>query len=240
MAEYRYSEYNLTRKLDSIFTMLRTKVPGGNELLNPEALLKNQLGLTFGMKVGDFGCGGGGYFALEASRLVGDHGQVFAVDVLQSVLSNVASRAQGLGIENVITVWSNLEVFGATRILDDSLDVGLIINVLFQNKEPRCILREAARMVRPGGFLLVVDWKEGRFPLGPLPQDKVSPQTVRRVAHELGLQEQGMFDAGPFHYGIILEKSLPPKAAPRMGYGTAPAAAAPLKSAADPGALVIK
>jgi len=186
--------------------MLRTKVPGGNELINAEKVLKDKLGLTYGMKVGDFGCGGGGYFALEASRLVGDHGQIFAVDVLQSVLSNVASRAQSLGVENITTVWSNLEVFGATKILDDSLDAGLILNVLFQNKDPRAIIREAARMVRPGGELLVIDWKEGRFPLGPLPQDKVSPSTVRRVARDLGLVETYAFDAGPFHYGVIFEK----------------------------------
>ena len=67
--------------------MLRTKVPGGNELINSEWLLKEKAGLSFGMKVGDFGCGGGGYFALQAARLVGDHGQVFAVDILKSVLN---------------------------------------------------------------------------------------------------------------------------------------------------------
>ncbi len=199
--------------------MLRTKVPGGNELINAEDVLKNRLGLTFGMKVGDFGCGGGGYFALEASRLVGDHGQVFAVDVLQSVLSNIASRAQSLGVENITTVWSNLEVFGATKVLDESLDAGILINVLFQNKDPRSVIREASRMVRSGGMLLVADWKEGRFPLGPLPQDKVSAQTVRRVAEELGLIEQGSFDAGPFHYGIIYEKPMVARAAPAKASG---------------------
>lgn len=192
--------------------MLRTKVPGGNELINAEQVLKSHVGITYGMKVGDFGCGGGGYFALEASRLVGEHGQVFAVDVLQSVLSNVASRAQSLGVENIVTVWSNLEVFGATKILDESLDAGVIINVLFQNKDPRAIIREATRMIRPGGTILVVDWKEGRFPLGPLPQDKVSPQKVRRVAEELGLLESEKFDAGPFHYGLVFEKPVRPSA----------------------------
>ncbi|OGL77708.1 hypothetical protein A3J43_04420 [Candidatus Uhrbacteria bacterium RIFCSPHIGHO2_12_FULL_54_23] len=186
--------------------MLRTKVPGGNELINSEWLLKEKAGLSFGMKVGDFGCGGGGYFALQAARLVGDHGQVFAVDILKSVLNNVLSRARSLGIENIATVWSNLELFGATKLMDSSLDSGLLINILFQNNEPDAILKEAARMIRKGGLLLVVDWKEGRFPLGPLPQDKVPASKVRDMARALGLTEKDSFDAGPFHYGLMFEK----------------------------------
>jgi ubiquinone/menaquinone biosynthesis C-methylase UbiE len=186
--------------------MLRTKVPGGNELINSEWLLKEKVGLGLGMKVGDFGCGGGGYFALQAARLVGSHGQVYAVDILKSVLNNVLSRARSLGIENIVTVWSNLEVFGATKVTDGSLDAGLLINILFQNKEPGMLLKEAARMIRKGGALLVVDWKEGRFPLGPLPQDKVMSKAVRETAASLGLKEKDSFDAGTFHFGLLFEK----------------------------------
>lgn len=186
--------------------MLRTKIPGGNELINSEWLLKDKVGLTYGMKVGDFGCGGGGYFALQAARLVGDHGQVYAVDILKSVLNNVVSRARTLGIENLITIWTNLEIFGATKITDGSLDAGLLINILFQNKDPGTLIRESARMIRKDGTLLVVDWKEGRFPLGPLPQEKVPLRVVRETASMNGLKEKDLFDAGPFHYGLIFEK----------------------------------
>ena len=189
--------------------MLYTKVPGGNELLDAERILKQDLGVTYGAKVGDFGCGGGGFFALQAAKLVGDRGEIFAVDILKSVLNNVASRARSLGLENIVTVWSNLEVFGATKILDGSLDYGLLTNVLFQNKDPRTIIREAVRMLKLEGQLLIIDWKEGRFPLGPLPQDKVSPQTVRDIVAEFYLSEIASFDAGPFHYGIIFKKIRP-------------------------------
>ncbi|MEW6610736.1 MAG: methyltransferase domain-containing protein [Patescibacteria group bacterium] len=189
--------------------MLYTKVPGGNEILDAEYILKNKLGLTYGAKVGDFGCGGGGYFALQAAKLVGDRGEVFAVDILKSVLNNVASRARSLGLENIVTVWSNLEVFGATKILDGTLDYGLLMNVLFQNKDPRAIIHEAVRMLKVEGQLLILDWKEGRFPLGPLPQDKVPLHRVREMVVELSLSEAASFDAGPFHYGIIFKKVKP-------------------------------
>jgi len=186
--------------------MFHSKVPGGNELLNPEKILKDELGLTPGAYVGDFGCGGAGYFAIQAGKTTGDSGLVYAVDILQPVLKNIESRAKELNLNNIKTLWSNLEKFGACKINNDYLDFGLIINVLFQNKDKKTILKEAARMIKPLGKLLVVDWKEGRFPLGPRQDDKISPEAVAALANEFGLKLTKKFEAGQYHYGLVFEK----------------------------------
>jgi ubiquinone/menaquinone biosynthesis C-methylase UbiE len=186
--------------------MFHSKVPGGNELLNPEKILKDELGLMPGAYVGDFGCGGAGYFAIQAAKIIGDGGLVYAVDILQPVLKNIASRAQELNLNNLKIIWSNLEKFGACKINNDSLDFGLIINVLFQNNDKKAILKEAGRMLKPLGKLLVIDWKEGRFPIGPGPHDKTSSKTVIELAGEFGLKLAKQFEAGQYHYGLIFEK----------------------------------
>ncbi|MDD5290259.1 MAG: class I SAM-dependent methyltransferase [Patescibacteria group bacterium] len=186
--------------------MFHSKVPGGNELLNPEKILKDELGLTSGAYVGDFGCGGAGYFAIQAGKIVGDSGLVYAVDILQPVLKNIESRAKELNLNNIKLVWSNLEKFGACKINNESLDFGLIINVLFQNKDKKTILKEVARMIKPLGKLLVVDWKEGRFPLGPRPDDKLSAEAIVTLTNEFGLKLAKKFEAGQYHYGLVFEK----------------------------------
>lgn len=181
-------------------------IPGGNELLNPVDLIKNKLGVFYGARVADLGCGGAGFFALQNAQVVGPDGIVYAVDVLKSALANVEARAKILGFRNIKTVWSNLEKYGATKINNESVDFTLLVNILFQNKNHLEILKEAARLTKKGGKILIVDWKEGRFPIGPAPEDKIKPVDLIAIAQNLGLSLEQQFDAGLFHYGIVLVK----------------------------------
>lgn len=180
-------------------------VPGGNELLKPADLLK-RAGVQYRMTIGDLGCGGAGFFALQAAELVGDDGSVFAVDILKSALTSVASKAKQAGLANIKTVWSNIEIFGATKIPIESLDVALLINVLFQSKKHKEMLQEAVRMLKRGGKLLVIDWKTAGSPLGPPTENRVPPQSVRQIARELNLLELDAFEAGQYHFGLLFAK----------------------------------
>lgn len=182
------------------------KIPGGNELLNPQDILQNKLKLTYGAKVADLGCGGIGYFSFQAAQIVGDTGLVYAVDILKMILKNIEHRAKMLGLNNIKTVLSNLEIFGATKINDNSIDFALLINVLFQNKQHEKILREAVRILKPKSKLLIIDWKNGVFPFGPPSNQKITIEKINDIALGAGLKKIKEFDAGKFHYGLIFEK----------------------------------
>lgn len=181
------------------------KIPGGNELLNPIEILK-RAGVEYNMVVADLGCGGAGFFTMQAARIVGDNGLVYAVDILKSALVSVEGLAKSSGIHNVTTVWSNLEIYGATKIPNHTLDIALLVNMLFQSKLHADILKEAARMMKPNAKLLVVDWKPAGSPLGPPPASRVHPDEIRKAASHLGLVEQDSFEAGPFHFGLLFTK----------------------------------
>lgn len=182
------------------------RVPGGNELLDPRDLIQNKLGVTYGAKVADLGCGGAGFFVMQNAQVVGPEGLVYAVDILKPALSNVETRGKLLGFNNIKTVWSDLEKYGATNINDDTTDFTLLVNILFQNTEYLNILREAVRITRRGGKLLIVDWKEGRFPIGPKPENKISTEQVMLMAQSLNLRLEKQFEAGKFHYGLVFVK----------------------------------
>ncbi len=182
-------------------------VAGGNELLSAPALLA-KVGVGYGQRVADLGCGGSGIFVLQAARLVGDRGRSYAVDILKTALQSVEVKAKIEGIVNVRTVWSNLELYAATTIKDGSLDVGLLINTLFQSDQPGAILKESWRMVKPGGHLLIVDWKSAGAPFGPQRADRIDPERMKRMVGELaGARVVEEFEAGPYHYGMIVVKS---------------------------------
>jgi ubiquinone/menaquinone biosynthesis C-methylase UbiE len=184
------------------------KIYGGNELINAQKLLE-QGEIKTGFKVADLGCGTTGHFVFPAAEMVGEQGIVYAVDILKSVLQSIEGRAKLWGVTNVKTVWADLERFGATRIEDNSLDLALLINVLFQVKEKQTVIKEAARILKPGGVLIIADWKlVGSSPGGPPPLLRFDPQEARKLAENVGFQFIKEFEAGPYHYGLVFKKGI--------------------------------
>jgi ubiquinone/menaquinone biosynthesis C-methylase UbiE len=174
--------------------------------LDPKTIL-GEVGLKEGQHVVDLGCGGG-YFVLAAAREIGDNGIAYGVDVLQSALSAVASRARMYGLYNVRTVWSNAEVHGgAHTIKDESVDVVLMIQLLSQSKKHADIFKEALRMIKPDGSIVVVDWRPDHgYRFGPSAQNCVAPEQVTAAAGRYGWQATEAFSAGPYHFGLIFRQ----------------------------------
>lgn len=182
---------------------MEPKTPSGSQYLDPSVVLK-RLKLHPKLHVGDFGTGGGAFFALQAGHLVGSKGVIWAIDVYKPALSAAESKAKLAGLTNIKPVWSNLEIFhGAKAVADRSLDVGLLINVLHQSRKHREILRECQRMLKPGAKLLVIDWDVTGFGFGPTKQALVPQQYVEKLAADLGLKLAERFEPSRYHYGLV-------------------------------------
>lgn len=181
-------------------------VATGTQLLNPEKILI-KAGVTQGMKVADLGCGNG-YFTLTAAKLVGSQGQVYAVDIMKTALASVSREAERQGIYNIRTVWSNVEIYGATNIPQETLDVCLIVHTLYQVDNGKEFIREADRLVAPGGKIVVIDWEKKKTPIGPPESDRVFEDEVRSIFGQFPqLQELENFSPGKYHFGLIYKKN---------------------------------
>lgn len=182
------------------------KFPGGNYLLDAYNILKNIVGIKSKQVIGDLGAGGAAYFTLQSAKLVGDQGQVYAVDVLKNVLSTINSKAQLAGLYNVKTVWSNLEIYGAAKIPEASLDHALLVNILFQSKKYPEIIKEAVRLLKPGGQLTIIDWSDMSPNFAPNDALQLDKEEVINIAQNLSLSLQQDFQAGTYHFGLIFIK----------------------------------
>ena len=176
----------------------------GNELLKIDVFKK--VGMEEGMRVGDLGCGNLAYYALNSAKLVGKNGLVYAVDILKSALNAVDNKIKHDGLENIKTVWSNLEMVGATNIPGNSLDIAFIHNVLFQSTGHEGFLKETNRLLKPGGKLMIIDWKKTGAPFGPPVKDRPEPETVKMLGKKTGFTLIEEFEAGPYHFGLIFTK----------------------------------
>lgn len=171
------------------------------EFLNPQ-IIATQLGITKGMAVADFGCGAG-YFPGEIARLVGDEGHVAAIDIQQSALESVRSRARQEHLLNIEPIWGDLEVEGGSQLKDASQDMVLIANVLHQAPDKAAIIREARRVLKPRGRVVIIDWNMDS-PLGPARERRVPKSALTEMAAAAGLKPEQEFSAGQYHYGMVL------------------------------------
>ena len=177
----------------------------GVALIDPHPIFE-KINLSSGMRVADFGCGRTGHFVFPASRVVGESGIVYAIDIIKDILVSIESRIKSEGFFNVHTVWGDIERVGKVVIPEKSLDACFFVNVLHLLKEKQNSLKEAMRLLKNNGFLVLIDWKKRIGPLGPSDADMVNKEEVINMLKELGLDFNGELDNNEYHYTIIGRK----------------------------------
>ena len=181
------------------------KMSGGTGLLDAAALLK-RVGIKQGDIVVEFGCGTSGHLVFPAAHLVGPSGRVYAVDILKSVLSAMASRRKMEGVDNVEVMWSDLERPGALKLADQSADLVVLLHIVGQVYGKETMLREAGRILKANGAVLVADWVMTATPLGPPLEKRLAPEAMRQLAVRAGWEVAEEFGAGKYHWAMILTK----------------------------------
>ncbi len=177
-----------------------------DDVLDAKALLQ-RAGVGVGMTVADFGVGREGSFLLAAGHMVTARGTVYALDVVQDILRFVEEMANSAGVQNVTTVWTDLEMYGAAeRVKDESVDVGILANTLFQSTQKEAMVKECMRMMKTGGTLLMVDWKPVNTAFGPPAEQRVGPDEMKQIVHTVGGTIIESFEAGEYHWGLLVQK----------------------------------
>ena len=95
---------------------------------------------------------GTGYYTLDLAEWVGDDGTIEIFDIQQEMLDHTIRRARERGLENV-----NATVGDAQQLQwdDDSFDAAILIAVLGEIPDQDAALHELARVLKPGGRLVV-------------------------------------------------------------------------------------
>src|SRR5262249_42347950 len=102
------------------------------------------------LDVADLGCGEG-YLAIEASRFAN---HVVAVDRSKAVLTRARAMARRRRVTNIDWKCGELE---RLPLENDSVDVALLSQAVHHADDPKIATAEAARILRPGGRVLVLD-----------------------------------------------------------------------------------
>lgn len=173
--------------------------------IDPLAILK-YVNIWSSARVADFGCGHG-HFVFPAAKLAGERGSVFAIDLQHELLNSIESRAKTEGLLNIKTIWADLEKLGATKIPNESIDFVLFVNNQVDAATQQKMLREATRIARSGGVVLIIDWISGNtVPLAPAITERVAKEVSIVNAQGAGLFFVDEFFPSRYHYGLRFHK----------------------------------
>lgn len=169
---------------------------------DPPAILA-RLGLTAACRdVVEFGCGYG-TFTLAAARVIA--GTVYAIDIERQMLQSAAARAEAAGVTNIEFILHDF-VHDGTGLGDGSVDYAMLFNILHADA-PIELLREAFRILKPGGIGGVIHWNyDPDTPRGPPMDIRPRPEDCRRWAEAAGFGCGAPIDLPPHHYGIVLSR----------------------------------
>jgi ubiquinone/menaquinone biosynthesis C-methylase UbiE len=152
-----------------------------------------RLGITPGQTVMDFGCGPGRY-TVPLSQVVGDTGQVVAIDRQEEPLAELRERLQKNGrpgsVRIKLTNGDELGVF--KNFADDSVDAALLFDVLQHVTDWQALFDLLARVIKTGGRLLV-------YPAAVPHPGSVDSDRVTQMLTECGFKAIGSQSSRMIH-----------------------------------------
>lgn len=175
---------------------------GTGGFLQPEEIIQ-QLNIEKNITIADFGCGAG-YFTIPLAKIA-EQGKVYALDILDTALESVQSRAKIEGLFNIEVRNCDLEKLGKSGLEDNSIDLVLLANILFQSFQKPAIIKEAKRVLKQGGKIVIIDWKANQ-PMGPPENLIVSLNLAKKVTKEQGLNFKKEFPVDKYHWGAVFVK----------------------------------
>lgn len=174
------------------------------EFFDPETILRS-LKLTPSCRdIVEFGCGYG-TFTIPAARVVS--GTVHALDIEPDMVAVTQSKADAQGLRNVRLYLRDFILEGA-GLPEASMDYAMLFNILHA-EQPARLLREAYRVLVPGGLLGVIHWNyDPTTPRGPSMEIRPRPEQCRDWTIQEGfrLLLPGIVSLPPYHYGMTLER----------------------------------
>ena len=120
--------------------------------------LLDQFEIEDGQAVIDYGCGTGTYVG-RASRLAGEEGKVFAVDIHELAIKEIDKKIRRENLNNVVGI---LAKGNHTPLEDDTADIIYALDVFHMVSDPHAFLKELNRISKPDGVLYIGDGHQPR------------------------------------------------------------------------------
>jgi len=152
-----------------------------------------------GSVVADIGAGSG-YYATRLARLVGPDGRVYANDIQPAMLDILRARIERERLSNIELV---LGTPTDPRLPRASVDLAILVDVYHEFSAPQVMLRRIRESLKPGGRLVLLEYR-GEDPKVPiLPAHKMTVAQARTEVEAEGFALTTVKEDLPWQHVLI-------------------------------------
>ena len=169
-----------------------------SEGLLDEATILEYLDIRTGQTILDAGCGNG-YMAKKFATLVGDSGNVYAIDTEIGFIDKLRKEVAGTNIHALVGNITHTTVLGAASV--DLIYLSTVFHI-FSNAKADGFVEETKRILKPNGRLAVVNLNKEDTPFGPPMEMRTSPE---ELARRLPFACTKLVAAGQYFYMQLFE-----------------------------------
>jgi arsenite methyltransferase len=174
--------------------------PKRDEYQKPHEVI-TALKLKEGEVIADIGAGSG-YFTFRLARHVGDAGRVYAVDVSPEMIVHLNRRIRDLNLKNVVTI---LAAPDDPLLADACVNRFFICDTWHHIEDRDRYLARLKRMLKPGGEVVMVDFKKAETPVGPPMEMRIDRADLVREMEKNGFRLDAEHTFLPHQYFIVFK-----------------------------------
>lgn len=187
-------KFNPDKKHDLNTAERKNKIP-------PEETLKKMM-VKKGYKFLDVGTGIG-YFSIPASKIVGESGKVYAIDISKEMLQELRQRIKKEVKENIEIIQGNTY---ESDLSNEKVDYVFLSNVLHEVEDKIRLLTNYLDKLKPGGKIGVIEFKKIEISKGPPIQHKISIEELKEYYNKLDIKLIKEVNINEYQYGLVGEK----------------------------------
>ena len=185
---------------DSNAYIARLEDPKRDAYQKPEEVVK-ALSIKEGEVIADIGAGSG-YFTFRLARPVGEKGRVYAVDVSPDMIRHLNRRVRDLKVGNVVTI---LCAPDDPLLCDGSVDRFFICDTWHHIEGHAKYLALMKKMLKPGGQVIMVDFKKTKTPVGPPMEIRIDRDDLVREMETNGFQVAAEHTFLEYQYFLVFK-----------------------------------
>jgi ubiquinone/menaquinone biosynthesis C-methylase UbiE len=160
------------------------------------------LGLKKGWVVADVGAGSG-YFTVRMAKAVGDTGRVYANDLQPGMIEILQKNVEKAKLKNVVPVLGSID---DPKLPPEALDMILMVDVYHEFSRPQQMLRKMREALKPGGRLVLLEYR-AEDPNVPIrPEHKMSKAQVKLEVEAEGFKQSRVYDDLPWQHLFVFTK----------------------------------
>lgn len=159
------------------------------------------LKLKEGEVIADLGAGSG-YFTFRLAHHVGDSGRVYAVDVSPAMVVHLNRRIRDLKAKNVVSI---LAAPDDPLLAEASVDRFFICDTWHHIEKHDRYLALLKKMLKPGGQVVMVDFKKIETPVGPPLEMRIDRDDLVKEMVTNGFKVTAEHTFLPYHYFIVFK-----------------------------------